>query len=358
LSESGADKKHEATQHRREKAHEQGQVARSQDLGSALVLLVAVLILWWNGPTIATSLAEIMRAAFTQDRYWTLDSRAATTMLGGAVMNGLWGLLPLMGGVIFITVLNSWGQGGIVFLPEKISLDIQRINPLSGFKRLFDLPNAVRVTFGLIKICLVSTVILIGLWMRWESIRESHQLTVAEIGLLVWNTTLDMCLYAAIALLLLAVFDYGFQWWKQEQDLRMTDEEMREEMKMMNGDPQLIARRRAVQRQLVMNRMQSAVTDSDVIVTNPTELAIAIKYDPETMIAPVVVAKGAGHVAARIRKLGLEAGVPVVERKPLAQALFKNVDVGAAVPTEHYNAVAEVLRYVYQLKGKKLPKMA
>jgi len=189
--------------------------------------------------------------------------------------------------------------------------------------------------------------------MRWETIQAAHELTVGEIAALIWNTTLDLGLYVSLALLVLAIFDYGFQWWKHEQDLRMSDEEMREEMKMMNGDPQLIARRRAVQRQMVMNRMQSAVPTADAVITNPTELAVAIKYDPQTMRAPIVVAKGAGHVAARIRKMALESGVPVIERKPLAQALFKNVDVGAAVPTEHYGAVAEILRYVYRLKGKK-----
>lgn len=358
MAESGDDKKHDATEHRRQKAHEQGQVARSQDLGSALVLLVAVLMLWWYGPALGTSLAEIMRAGFTQENYWDLDQRSVTAMLGGALVECLWGLLPLMAGVFMVTILNSWGQGGIVFLPEKVSFDLQRVNPLNGFKRLFDLPNAVRITFGVIKICLVSVVVMGGLWLKWDTVEGAYKLTVGEIGLLVWNTTLDLCLYAAVALLLLALFDYGFQWWKHEQDLRMTDEEMREEMKMMNGDPQLIARRRAVQRQLVMNRMQNSVPGADVVVTNPTELAIAIKYDPETMAAPIVVAKGAGHVAARIRKMALEVGIPVIERKPLAQALFKNVDVGAAIPTEQYNAVAEVLRYVYQLKGKKLPKMA
>ena len=138
----------------------------------------------------------------------------------------------------------------------------------------------------------------------------------------------------------------------------MTDEELREEMKMMNGDPQIVARRRAVQRQLAMNRVQSAVPEADVVITNPTELAIAIQFDPETMPAPVVLAKGAGHVAARIRKIALEAGIPVVERKPLAQALFADVEVGDAVPVNQYSAVAEVLRYVYQLQGKELPTAA
>lgn len=352
------DKKHEPTQYRRQKAREQGQVARSQDLGSALILLVAVLTLWWFGQTISNNMAELMTTAFTDEGYWTMDSRAASGLIASSVLHCMWGVMPVMFGVCVIAVMNAWGQGGIVFLPEKLSFDLQRINPLSGLKRLFDLPNAVRVTFGVVKIALVCTVILGGLWMRWDQIQSSYEMSVAEIGKLIWNTTLDLCMYVAIALIVLALFDYGFQWWKHEQDLRMSDEEMREEMKMMNGDPQLIARRRAVQRQMAMNRMQNAVPTSDVVITNPTELAVAIKYDPETMVAPIVVAKGAGHVAARIRKMALESGVPVIERKPLAQALFKNVDVGAAIPTEQYGAVAEILRYVYRLKGKKLPTMA
>ena len=187
---------------------------------------------------------------------------------------------------------------------------------------------------------------------------QAQTLSVGEIGTLVWETTIDMCIRTAVVLLVLAVLDYGFQWWKMEQDLKMTDEEMREEMKMMNGDPQIAARRRAVQRQLMMNRMQNDVPAADVVITNPTELAIAIKFDPHTMPAPVIVAKGAGHVAARIRKVALQAGVPIVERNPLAQALFKNVDIGQPIPVEQYAAVAEVLRYVYQLQGKKLPTMA
>jgi flagellar biosynthetic protein FlhB len=127
---------------------------------------------------------------------------------------------------------------------------------------------------------------------------------------------------------------------------------------MMNGDPNVAARRRAVQRQMLVNRMQSAIPKADVVVTNPTELAIAIQFDPKTMPAPIVVAKGAGAVAARIRKMALEHGIPVLERKPLAQALFKVVDIGRPIPVEQYAAVAEVLRYVYQLKGKKLPDIA
>jgi flagellar biosynthetic protein FlhB len=149
--------------------------------------------------------------------------------------------------------------------------------------------------------------------------------------------------------------DYAFQWRKHEQDLRMTTQELREEMKTLQGDPQVQARRRTVQRQLVLHRLQTAVPKADVVITNPTELAVAIKYDPQEMPAPVVVAKGAGLLAQRIRQLALAHDIPVLERRPLAQALYKQVDVQQPIPVEQYAAVAEVLRHVYQLKGKALP---
>ena len=135
----------------------------------------------------------------------------------------------------------------------------------------------------------------------------------------------------------------------------MTHQEVREEMKNLQGDPQIVARRRSVQRQMVLNRIASSVPKADVVVTNPTELAVAIQYEPEEMAAPIVVAKGAGVVAQRIRRLALEHNIPIIERKPLAQLLYKDVDIGRAIPAQSYAVVAEVLAYVYQLKGKKLP---
>ncbi len=355
MADSAGEKKHDATPHRRQKAREQGRVARSQDLGSALILLIAVVLLWNYGGQVGNKLAEIMIGCFTQVRYWGADDRAALGLVAGSVQECLWAILPILLGVCGIAVVNNWLQVGFLFLPDKLTMDFSRINPLSGFKRLFELPNITRLGFGLLKIGLVTTVILLGLWGQWDAISAAHTLTAGEIGSLVWNTTLDLCMRTAIVLFLLAVLDYGFQWWKLEQDLKMTDEEIREEMKQMNGDPHVMARRRAVQRQLAMSRMQNAIPGADVVITNPTELAIAIKFDADTMPAPIVLAKGAGHVAARIRKMALEAGIPVVERKPLAQALFKNVEVGQSVPVEQYAAVAEVLRYVYQLQGKQLP---
>jgi flagellar biosynthetic protein FlhB len=176
------------------------------------------------------------------------------------------------------------------------------------------------------------------------------QVAFYTVEIMIWTA-----MKIGVALLILAILDYAFQKWKHEQDLKMTQQEVREEMRNLEGDPQVVARRKAVQRQLVMNRMSDAVPNADVVVTNPTELAVAIQYEPASMAAPVVVAKGAGLMAQRIRKIALENGIPVVERKPLAQALYRDVEINQPVPQERYAAVAEVLAYVYQLKGKKIP---
>jgi flagellar biosynthetic protein FlhB len=176
-----------------------------------------------------------------------------------------------------------------------------------------------------------------------------------QLSHLLIDITLKTVLWVAAALVLLAIFEYALQRWKHEQDLMMTHQEVREEMKNLQGDPQIVARRRQIQRQMALNRISSSVPKADVVITNPTELAVALQYEPHEMAAPIVVAKGAGVLAQRIRRLALENNVPIVERKPLAQLLYKEVEVGRPVPTESYAAVAEVLAYVYQLKGKTMP---
>ncbi len=220
---------------------------------------------------------------------------------------------------------------------------------------MFSLANLVRLAFGIFKVGIVAAVAFASLKGHRDAILASTGMPLPEMAAFLVNLLLSTTLKIALALLLLAILDFGFQWWKHEQDLRMTTQEVREEMKNLQGDPQVIARRRAVQRQLVLNRLSSTVPKADVVVTNPTELAVAIQYDPETMAAPVVVAKGAGVMAQRIRKLALEHGIPIVEKKPLAQALFKEVEVNHPIPQQLYAAVAEILAYVYQLKGKTLP---
>jgi flagellar biosynthetic protein FlhB len=355
MSEQFGDKTHDATPHRRQKAREQGQVARSQDLASALLLVGTTLLLMFLGKSVLRFFEGLALRQLGGRAWLQVDAQFVTFEWNLILYWLAKALLPIMGLIMLMAILVHLAQVGILFLPQKLAPDFSRVDPLKGARRLFSITNLVRLAFGIFKI---GVVIAVAYW----SIREYDDtiltlaiLPVDEIAWLIGEILLSTCLKIGIALLILAILDYGFQKWKHEQDLRMTSQELREEMKTLQGDPQVMARRRQVQRQLVMNRLQSAVPQADVVVTNPTELAIAIQYDPVTMAAPIVVAKGAGVMAQRIRRLALENDVPIVERKPLAQALYRDVDVNHPVPTERYAAVAEVLRYVYELTGKRLP---
>jgi flagellar biosynthetic protein FlhB len=267
-------------------------------------------------------------------------------------------MLIILGLMVVASVLASVMQVGFLFVPERIAPDFSRIDPLQGWRRLVSLTSAVRLAFGIVKVLVIATVTGYCLRKQWPEILAIGAHETAEIAAFVVEITLWTALKIALALLVLAVLDYAYHWWKQEQDLRMTHQEMREELKDFQGDPQIVARRRAVQRQLVLHRLADTVPKADVVITNPTELAIAIQYTPEEMAAPIVLAKGAGSIADRIRRLALEHNIPIVEKKPLAQALYREVDINQAIPDRMYAAVAEVLAYVYQLKGKTLPKAA
>lgn len=355
MAEEFGDKTHEATPHRRQMAREEGQVVKSQDLASAALLVAAVLILGYFGNSMAESMASVTRdylggAAWVRADAQDLSNRSLhlTWELGKA-------LVPVLGLVMLAGIVVHMGQIGFLFLPQKLALDPQRINPLSNAGRLFSLANGVHLGFGLLKVCLVCAVAAWALWGERGRLMMLMDQTSGEIAAYLFSVLFWTCLKIGAALLILALFDYGFLHWKHESDLRMTTQEMREELKTQQGDPQVAARRKAVQRQLVMSRLSSTVPKADVVVTNPTELAIALQYDPEKMAAPIVIAKGAGILAQRIRRLALESGIPIVERKELARALYKHVDINHPVPAEQYAAVAEVVKYVYQLKGKPLP---
>lgn len=355
MAEHGGDKSFEATPHRRQEAREKGQVAFSQDLGSAALLMLGAFLLMMMGGAVIEFCAKLMRQQLGE---------VAELHASQGTMMGEWlriatslsiVLLPILGLIMLGGILSSVLQVGFLWLPDRLAPDISRINPASGLKRIFSLSGTARLGFGLVKVLVVSAVAVAVLWMRWDEVLRSSSLEAGPLAKFLIGISLNIVLWIALALLILAILDYGLQRWKYEQDLRMTHQEIRDEMKNVQGDPQIVARRRAIHRQMVLNRISSSVPKADVVVTNPTELAVAIQYDPQEMAAPVVVAKGAGVLAQRIRRLALENNIPVVERKPLAQLLYKEVDINKPIPTESYAAVAEVLAYVYQLQGKKLP---
>ena len=357
MPEQFGDKQHEATPHRRQKAHEEGQVARSNDLVSAIMLLAGVVMLMYVGRQVALFLGsftveQLAEPAFHADEHLVRHAWA-TVMLGLAK-----GMLPIFLVLVLVAILANVGQTGFLFLPSKVALNAEHVSPLKGLGRLFSMNSTMRLVFGVFKIIVVAAVAVATLSLRYDEILGASNMDLGPLAEFIADVVFWTILYVAVALLILALLDYMYQRWKFEQDIRMTTHEMREEFKTLQGDPQILARRKQVQRQLTLNRMEQSVPQADVIATNPTELAVAIRYDFETMPAPIVVAKGAGMVAQRIRRMGLENDIPIVERKELARFLYKHVEVNQPVPFEQYAAVAELLKYVYELKGKPLPTAA
>ncbi|MEX0936806.1 MAG: flagellar biosynthesis protein FlhB [Pirellulales bacterium] len=355
MAEQSGDKSHDATPYRRQQAREQGQVAYSQDLGSAVLLLVALLIIMMQGPDAVRFLIALMRRQLGGDAVLATNRDAIVVQWNGLLAGLTQVLLPFFGMVLVAAVLCSVLQIGFLFVPQRVSPDLARISPLKGLGRLFSLTSAVRLGFGLFKVAVIAAVVAACLYDRWEAILATAAMRPVQIAVFLAELTVWTCLKIAMALVVLALLDYGYQRWKHQRDLRMTTQEVREEMRNLHGDPQILARRRAVQRQLALHRLSDTVPKADVVVTNPTELAVAIQYVPDKMAAPIVLAKGAGVLAQRIRRLALENNVPIVEKKPLAQALYRDVEVNRPIPDTLYGAVAEVLAYVYQLKGKRMP---
>lgn len=355
MPEQNGEKSQDATPHRRQEARKQGQVARSQDLASAVLLICGLLVLMTLGGGIIDFIGRYSQNQLGGAAWLNADSDFACFVWNESVRTLGKCLLPVFGVMLLASIAVNLSQIGFVFVPDKLAPDIARLDPLKGFGRIFSLAGLMRLTFGLFKILVVMTVALASLYADRDAILGLTAMSLPQIAVFLFEVLLWTSLKIGVALLILAILDFAFQRWKHEQDLKMTSQEVREEMKNLEGDPQVRARRRQVQRQLAMHQLASAVPKADVVVTNPTELAIAIQYDPKTMAAPIVVAKGAGAIAQRIRRLALENGIPIVEKKPLAQALYRDVDVNRPIPHDKYAAVAEILAYVYQLKGKKMP---
>jgi len=349
----GGDKTHEPTERRRTKAREEGQIARSQDLASSVVLLVSIILLMTMGKQIVEVLLNYSRHTLGEEAWLVGDANTLYSHMFHATMLILKPVAMFMLILVAAAILVSYLQTGWMFLPNKLAPDFKKIDPIKGFGRMFSLQSLMRLIFGLFKIAICAGVAWYALRNELDTILKLVDISEGESIAYMLQLLLSVALKIAVCLVILAILDYAYQKWKHEQDLKMTTQEMRDEMKEMMGDPQLVSKRRQIQREMAQQRMSQTVPQADVVVTNPTHLSVALKYDPETMPAPVVVAKGAGVIAKRIRQLALEHGIPIVERKPLAQALFRHVEINQQIPAEHFAAVAEILAYVYQLKGKK-----
>ena len=336
------------TERRRQESRQQGQVARSTDLSSAMILLGALGALHLLGTRIFAELAGIMHRLLDGS-----DAPAWDLATAGVTVKGcLWGLgmilAPLLLTVMLLSVLSNLLQVGMHVTAEPLSLDLNKINPLAGLRRMLSRRSLVRLAMSLGKIAVVAAVAAVTIAGRLDAILAASALGYQRIISTAAQLVYALGMRVGVVLLVLALLDYLYQRWQHEQDLRMTRQELREDLKRMEGDPQIRARRQRIARQLAMQRMSREVPKATVVVTNPTHVAVALLYR-EGMNAPKVVAKGADLMAVRIRQIAAAAAVPIIERRPLAQALYKACRVGDEVPVNLYQAIAEVLAYVYEL---------
>jgi len=338
------------TPRRRNEARAAGQVARSTDLTAALLLLFGFLALWLFGAPLWGAMLAMLQSSLTLEAPIALSDTLQHS--GAIVIEIARRLAPILLVVFVIPVLVLAVQVGILFTLKPLMPRWSKINPLAGLQRLFSMQSMMMALINLGKVLIVGAVAYLSFSAGAAAIVYASTLAYSDVPRLGWHLLFNMSLKLAAALLVIALLDLGWQRYKHERDLRMTKEELRDEYRSMEGDPQIKRRRRQVQLQLAMQRIHRDVPKADVVVTNPTHVAVAIAYDHATMIAPKVICKGADEVALRIRQVAAAHGIPIVERKAVARALYESVDVGSYVPERFYRAIAEILAYVYELSGK------
>jgi flagellar biosynthetic protein FlhB len=346
-----ADEKTEPpTPRRRQEARRRGQVPRSQDLSAAVLLLAGFLALAFLGPGIWHTLLAITRAGLTGETTARTDD--VLRFAGTAAFEAIKWIAPFLLILMFATLATLVAQVGLLFTGQPLIPSLAKINPLNGIKRLFSIRSVMLgvVSFG--KLLVVGVVAYLTISGSSDAIIYAFTFGAAEVLRLGASQVFSLTMRLSAALLILALLDLAWQRYRHERDLRMTKEEVKDELRSMEGDPQIKRRRREVQLRLALQRLRKDVPTADVVVTNPTHVAVAIRYQADTMPAPKVVAKGADLVALRIRQIAAEFRIPIVQRPPLARALYESVDVGQYIPERLYRVIAEILAYVYELAGR------
>lgn len=353
MADEFGDKTEAPTPRKREEAREQGQVAKSTDLVASLSLLFGVLMLGWFGPGLGNALKNVVAECLSVEALKDLHVGSAGTLALRGITAAAVAAAPLMVGLVLVAILGNIVQTGLSFSPAKMMPKLDALSPIKGIKKLFGgWQTLAQLGMNLGKLTIVGMVGYSAIHGRLGEIVSSQQLDHVQAFGMAAGMVYQIGLRVAVILLILSIIDYSWRKFKLEQDLKMTKQEVKDEMKRMEGDPMMKQRRRQIANKMARDRQKQAVPTADVVITNPTEYAVALKYDSKTGNAPRVVAKGRGLIAAEIRRIAIVNGVPILERPPLARALHKMVEVGQEIPEEYYTAVAEILAYVYELTGK------
>ncbi|MBP2642436.1 MAG: flhB [Firmicutes bacterium] len=345
------EKTEEATPKRKEESRQKGQVAKSAEINSAFVILASFLALKFIGSYIYTEITAFMRGMFggfsTTD--FTIDS--VQVILIQFIMVFLKTAMPIMLIILVISVMVSLIQVGFVFSTEALMPQFSRINPIAGMGKLFSKRSLVELVKSFLKVGIIGYFIFRFIMNEAGKIPELINVELIDSLKYISSLIVNLALQIGAVILVIAAIDYLYQWWDHNQSIKMSKQEVKEEMKQTDGNPQIKGKIKERQRAFAMQRMMQEVPKATVIVTNPTHFAVAIKYEKD-MAAPEVVAKGQDFLAERIKSLARENKVVIVENKPLARTLYSSVDVGESIPPELYQAVAEVLAYVFRLKKR------
>jgi len=349
-SESGADKSEEPTDKRRRESREKGQLARSRELNTVAVTLGGIGGLLASGAELAQSLMAMMRGNFELDRATLLSESSMVTLLMKSGMIALEAIMPLLIVLLIVSIIGPISLGGWLFSAKAMAPKVSRMNPGAGLKRMFSAKALVELLKALGKFLVVLAVGLLVLSAYQDDLlsiaKQPLELAIAHsVEVVGW-----CALWMACGLILIAAVDVPFQLWDNKQKLMMTKQEVRDEYKDSEGKPEVKSRIRQLQREMAERRMMQAVPDADVVITNPTHFAVALKYDAEKGGAPMLVAKGGDFLALKIREIAQEHKVMVLESPALARAVYYSTELEQEIPAGLYLAVAQVLAYVYQLR--------
>lgn len=349
-SESGADKSEEPTEKRLRESREEGQIARSRELSTLVVVMSGVIALMIYGGDLATALVDLMRGCFSLTRDTLMDTGSMALLLLKAGTLAIKALAPILAVLLAASIVGNIALGGWMFSAKTMAPKFGRMNPGPGLARMFSKKSVIELFKALAKF---SIILMVGIVVlsndRDDLLALSGQPLETALGHAV-EVLGSSALWMASGLILIAAVDVPFQLWDNKQKLMMTKQEVRDEYKDSEGKPEVKGKIRQMQRQMAERRMMQAVPEADVVITNPTHFAVALKYDPTKGTAPVVLAKGGDFLALKIREIAQEHKVLLLESPALARSVYYSTEIDQEIPAGLYLAVAQVLAYVYQLK--------
>jgi len=349
---SSEEKTEQATPKKRQDAREKGEVAKSRELPSVAVLLASLLTFVFFGSYMYSHINMIMKNLFSLPFSKELKVLDFIDFAQEIVISFLVSLGPLLALIVVAAILSNIMQVGFMLSGKAIMPKLSKLDPIKGFGRLFSKQSVMELLKTLFKLVIVSSIGYFTIRNEMKNIYLLGDMDLDSIVVYVLVTTFKLFVRCALAMIVIVIADYAFQKYEFENKLKMTKQEVKDEHKNTEGDPQVKARIRSIQAEMARKRMMQDVPDADVIITNPTRLAIAIKYDGSAMNAPKLIAKGAGEIAKKIREIAQKHGIPIVENKKLARSMYSQVEIDQEVPANLYQAVAEVLAYIYKLKAK------